>query len=248
MEKVKNLPRWLIAIPLLLFVLFLLGSDGVLGAAPATHFSSGESCRRAVALTFDDGPNPPYTQRLLDILRANDATATFFVVGEAALAHPEVVREERDSGMAVGLHSYGHSSELFTMDGGEFRADLDQAEAAIGGILGYKPAFYRAPYGHTSETMLRELRAAGYSSVGWDVDSDDWEEGSADAIAQKVLAEAHPGAIVLLHDGGLGGGNPDRTATIEALAAILAGLRERGYEFLTVPEILDPEVCGGSSR
>jgi peptidoglycan/xylan/chitin deacetylase (PgdA/CDA1 family) len=104
MEKAKNLPRWLIAIPLLLFGLFLLGSDGVFGAAPATHFSSGESCRRAVALTFDDGLNPPYTQRLLDILRANAATATFFVEGEAALTHPEVV-EWQNSIRICGAHS-----------------------------------------------------------------------------------------------------------------------------------------------
>ncbi|MGD0765743.1 MAG: polysaccharide deacetylase family protein, partial [Dehalococcoidia bacterium] len=150
--------------------------------------------------------------------------------------------------MAVGSHSFGHSSELVTMDGEEFRADLDKAEAAIGGILGSKPLFYRAPYGHTSGTMLRELADAGYSSVGWDVDSDDWESGDANAIAQNVLAEAHPGAIILMHDGAFGGGNLDRTATIEALPAILAGLRERGYELLTVPEILDPAVCGGSPQ
>ena len=83
--------------------------------------------------------------------------------------------------------------------------------------------------------MLIELHRAGYKSIGWDLDATDWSDASADAVVRAVLDGAHPGAIVLMHDGGLGGGHADRTTTIAALPKILDGLRDRGYELVTVP-------------
>jgi hypothetical protein len=92
---------------------------------------------------------------------------------------------------------------------------------------GFAPALYRAPYGHTGDTMLRVLGTEGYTSIGWDIDSTDWSDASVDAIVSSVLDQAHPGAIVLMHDGGLGGGNPERTTTLAALPRIIDGLAAR---------------------
>jgi peptidoglycan/xylan/chitin deacetylase (PgdA/CDA1 family) len=248
MTTARPSPRWLVPLLLLAFAPFLLTSGCNSGAPQATHLSSGCSDRRQVALTFDDGPNPPYTQQILDILRANDAKATFFVEGEAAAAHPDLVRQEGELGMAVGSHSYAHLEDLLLTGSDDFQADLKRAEAVLEGIVGYRPRLYRAPYGHTSEAMLRGLYRAGYVSIGWDIDSEDWRDVPSDQIVEKVLSEAHPGGIVLLHDGGIGAGNPDRTATVEALPRILDGLRQRGYEPVTVPDLTGVPVAQDGSK
>ena len=245
MEIPQRLFKWLTPLLLLGVAVFLLGSDG-LRYAHASHVSGGKGCGPVVALTFDDGPDPLYTRQALDILKQNDARATFFVEGQAAEDHPETVKLLRDAGMAIGSHSYTHSQDLVTMSARDFRRDLESAEAVLVRTLGQKPQLYRAPFGHTSATMLKELRSAGYVSIGWDVDSTDWRETDPEKIAAQVLSEAHSGAIVLMHDGGLAGGNPDRSGTVAALPAVIVGLRERGYELVTVPDILDPQVCSAT--
>jgi peptidoglycan-N-acetylglucosamine deacetylase len=245
MNTARLLRRWSAVIPLLAALMFLLGSND--SSAQATHVSSGEDCGRLVALTFDDGPNPPFTQQVLDILTVNGVRATFFVEGEAANEHPDVVRLLDAAGMDVEAHSYGHGDNLATASAADFRLDLEHVTGVLERILGRRPLLYRPPFGKASAMSLKELRSAGYTSVGWDVDSTDWRETDPQKITQEALSHVHPGAIVLLHDGGLSGGNPDRTATIEALPAIIAGLRDRGYELKTVPAILDPQVCDSGS-
>jgi peptidoglycan-N-acetylglucosamine deacetylase len=218
------------------------------GTSKAEHLSFGCREGRHIALTFDDGPNPPYTEQILEVLRSHDAVATFFDEGQAAVSHPDVVKRELALGMVVGSHSYLHSTDLPSMSRADFGRDLRQAEAALTPVLGYAPGLYRAPYGHTSDNMLAELRAAGYTSIGWDLDSTDWSDASADQVVRGVLDNAHPGAIVLMHDGGLGGGNPDRSTTLAALPRIIDGLREQGYTLVTVPDLTGAAAEHGGKR
>jgi peptidoglycan/xylan/chitin deacetylase (PgdA/CDA1 family) len=239
--------RWLLAALVLVVITLSLGAESPVYVG-AEHVSRGNGCRRVVALTFDDGPNPPYTERIVRLLQEKDARATFFVEGEAAQRDPADVRLLRDTGMMIASHSYSHSEQLRTMTEEQFRADLESATVVFQNILDYAPRLYRAPFGKMSAAMIGELRRAGYVSIGWDVDSDDWQETNPGKIAAKVLSEVHPGAIVLLHDGGLSGGNPDRSGTLAALPAIIDGLRGGGYRLVTVPEILDPRVCSASLR
>lgn len=216
----------------------LFGSADI-SAGATQHVSRGCTARRAIALTFDDGPNPTFTPRILDVLDARGAKATFFEAGGQAAAYPEIVRRVAADGMAVGSQSYEHSDRLPVMTPRQFTADLLEAQSVLSAQLGYVPSLFRPPFGKTSTSMLRVLRARGYLSVGWDLDSTDWRgDATPDQIAQAVLDGAHPGAIVLLHDGGLGGGNPDRSATLAALPRIIDGLRARGYELQTAPQIL----------
>jgi peptidoglycan/xylan/chitin deacetylase (PgdA/CDA1 family) len=118
-----------------------------------------------------------------------------------------------------------------------FAADLVRAEDALVSATGARPEFYRSPFGHTSNTMLEEERRRGYTSIGWDIDSEDWSDAAVDRVVSNVLDQAHNGAIVLMHDGGLGGGNADRSTTLAAVPRIIDGLRGMGYGFATVPEI-----------
>ena len=214
----------------------------------ALHLSSACTNSRAVALTFDDGPNPPYSGQILSILKSHNVKATFFAEGRATDAHPEVVRDEVAAGMAMGNHSWSHSDKLPSASPDEFALDTSIAGQAIERAAGYAPALYRSPYGHTSDSMLRGLRKLGYVSVGWDIDSKDWTDASVDEIVQNVLVAAHPGAIVLMHDGGLGGGDPDRTKTIEALPRLIDGLTRAGYTFATLPEATGASMQQSSSQ
>jgi len=207
------------------------------GTARALHLSNGCAPGRRIALTFDDGPNPPWTQRLLELLRQKGAVATFFLVGDTVQAHPEVARALVDAGMEVGAHSWDHAEDLDRRDAASLDADLARMRAAFERALAFRPALYRAPHGRTSATMLRRLRAAGYVSVGWDIDARDWSDDDAETVVNNVLSKAHPNAIVLMHDGGRSGGHADRSTTLAALPRIIDGLRAQGYELATVSAI-----------
>jgi len=207
------------------------------GTAKALHLSNGCAPGRLVALTFDDGPNPPWTQRVLELLRQKDAVATFFLVGDSVQAHPDVARALVDAGMEVGAHSWDHADDLDRRDAAAFDADLTGVQGTLERALGFRPALYRAPHGHTSATMLERLRAAGYVSVGWDVDSRDWSDDDVDTVVNNVLTRAHPNAIILMHDGGRSGGHADRSTTLAALPRVIDGLRAQGYELATVSAI-----------
>jgi peptidoglycan-N-acetylglucosamine deacetylase len=240
--------RWVAAALLLVLAASCSAGAGA-ASANAEHVSSGCRAGQRIALTFDDGPNPPYTDQVLDILQAHHAVATFFDEGQAAESHPSAVTRERAIGMTVGSHSYTHARGLPAMTRADFADDLHRAEGALTPLLGHRPALYRAPYGHTSETMLAALKSAGYASIGWDVDSTDWKSAAAaDDVVRSVLDNAHAGAIVLMHDGGLGGGNADRAVTIAALPRILDGLHERGYTFATIPELTGAPAEHGATR
>lgn len=194
--------------------------------------------RREIALTFDDGPNQPYTGRILDILAARDAKATFFVTGTQVEAAPGVLADLEAKGMAIGAHSYDHADNLNRLERDAFAADLARADDAME-AAGVTTRLFRAPFGRWSNDMLRTLQREGYTAIGWSIDSRDWSaETTPDQIAENVIAAAHPGAIVLLHDGGLSGGDPDRSRTIEALPGIIDALQGAGYALVTVPEIL----------
>ena len=230
-----------------LFLVFVTACSG--GISKAEHLSYGCREGRRIALTFDDGPNPQYTEQVLGILQSHNAVATFFHEGQAVESNPGIVKRELALGMVVGSHSYTHAQGLPSMSRADFARDLRQAEDALMPALGYRPGLYRAPYGHTSDSMLAELRAAGYTSIGWDLDSTDWSDATADQVVRSVLDNAHPGAIVLMHDGGLGGGNSDRSTTIAAPPHIVDGLREQGYALVTVPELTGaPAEHGGKRR
>ena len=218
------------------------------GAPKAEHLSFGCRESRRIALTFDDGPNPPYTEQILDILESRGVTATFFDEGQAVASNPSLVTREVALGMAVGSHSYAHGEDLPLLARAEFTIDLRTAEDVLTPVLGFRPALYRSPYGHTSDNMLAGLGGRGYTSIGWDIDSTDWSDATADEIVRSVLDNAHPGGIVLMHDGGLGGGHPDRATTIAALPRIINGLREQGYAFATVPDITGAPLKHGGKR
>ena len=188
----------------------------------------GSRDRRAIALTFDDGPNPERTPALLDALAELGVPATFFVVGSAAHAHPDLLARIAREGHDIGNHTYSHRY-LPLARSRSVAAELAAADSAIRAATGRTPTLARPPYGGRSPWNVRACRRAGKSLVLWDVNSFDWKGAPADDVARRVLERARPGSIVLMHDGGR-----DHTHTVDAVRMLVPALRERGYDLVTV--------------
>ncbi len=208
---------------------------------------SGPTNERVIALTYDDGPNPPYTGQILEVLRAEHVHATFFVVGRAVAAYPNVVRAEVAGGHAVGNHTWSHA-HLLLYDGTRLRRQLERTDAAIFAAAGIHSRIMRPPFGARDWLVLDEVRKLGYTPVMWSVPlANDWEYPPARVIAARVLRYADDGAIIDLHDGNQGivcarmHAAPrlcDRSADVEATRLIVETLKRRGYRFVTIPELL----------
>ena len=187
-----------------------------------------------VALTFDDGPHPPYTGRMLDVLERYGVPATFFCVGLHAGAHTEELARMVEGGHGVGNHTWSHPF-LPDLSVPEFREQLERTDEAVEAVTGPRRVrLFRPPYGSRSTEIVHWLDDTDRPAVAlWDVDTGDWAMPGAPAIARAVLDQARPGSIVLMHDGG-----GDRSQTAEALPAVIEGLLERGYRFGTVTDLL----------
>jgi peptidoglycan/xylan/chitin deacetylase (PgdA/CDA1 family) len=209
---------------------------------------SGPRNERIVALTYDDGPNPPYTQRILHVLHQANVRATFFVVGRAVAAYPQIVRLEAQEGDAIGNHTWNHG-HLVLYDDARLRRTLDRTDAAIYAATGRHTRIMRPPYGGRDWWVLDEVHKLGYTPVMWSVPlAKDWDYPPAAVIAARVLRYVRDGSIIDLHDGNRGllcarshlpAHLCDRSADVEATRIIVQALKRRGYRFVTIPQLLE---------
>ena len=188
----------------------------------------------SVALTFDDGPNPEATPRVLDALAESGQVATFFVLGRHAERWPALVRRIASEGHEVGNHGW-HHRKLHASGPRAVRRDLTMGTDAIQDAAGLRPRFFRAPHGFRSPWVSAIATSLGQRTVGWTLGVHDTDRPGAAEIARRTLGGARPGAIILLHDGDGYDPDGDRRQTAEALPAILAGLRERGLGLAPLP-------------
>ncbi|WP_019121705.1 polysaccharide deacetylase family protein [Brevibacillus massiliensis] len=190
--------------------------------------------QKVIALTFDDGPSPEYTPRMLDLLKKYDAKATFFVVGSRVNKYPELVRREITEGHEVANHTYNH--KYFTrMTPDSIKKEIKLAEDAIVKATNLRPRLFRPPGGIYNETIINSAKELDYLVVmwSWHQDTRDWRNPGVKRIVGKVLNNARKGDIVLFHDHG-----GKREQTIKALEQILPELTRRGYSFVTVSDLL----------
>jgi peptidoglycan/xylan/chitin deacetylase (PgdA/CDA1 family) len=199
---------------------------------------AGSTKERVVALTFDDGPNGAFTNAVLDILRRERVKATFFLIGRNARLYPEVAERIAREGHVIGNHTDSHPAGFALRPERFQRAEIDRAEESIHAVTGVYPHLFRPPQGIRSPWMMQVLAKDSLVTVTWDDAPGDWVPFSARQLTASTVAHAHPGAIILLHDGLNLTRHPDRSATVEALPAIIDRLREEGYRFVTVPELL----------
>ena len=192
---------------------------------------------RTVALTFDDGPNPEATPRVLAALREARVPATFFLLGRHVDRWPDLVREAGKDGHTLANHGYAHR-KLTYKSPAYVRDDVRAGAAAVEHAAGIAPKFFRAPHGFRSPWVNPIVRAAGERVVGWSLGVWDSERPPAATIAQRVIDGVRPGSIVLLHDGD--GYDPagDRMQTALSIPLIVEGLRSRGYTFVALGNLV----------
>jgi peptidoglycan/xylan/chitin deacetylase (PgdA/CDA1 family) len=198
-----------------------------------THVSTQDN---VVALTFDDGPHPVYTPRLLNVLGAHGAHATFFMVGEAAQRHPDLVREVARADHAIGNHSWDHQS-LPLISSRERRAQIRACEKAI---TPYGQRLLRPPYGHQPVASLFDALCLGYQVIAWSLHAYDWLDHDANWMADRLVSRIRPGDVILLHDA-IYQSIEDRYADREPMLKAVDILLERlggAFRFITVPELL----------
>ena len=191
---------------------------------------------RAVALTFDDGPNPDATPVILDALRARGVKATFFILGRHAERWPDLVKRVAEEGHAIGNHGYFHR-KLHFKSPAYVRDDLTRGTAMIERASGVHPALFRAPHGFRSPWVTAIARSLGQRTVGWSLGVWDSNRPGVDAIVRKTIEGTRPGSILLLHDGDGYDPRGDRMQTAQAVPLIVDRLLEDGYQF----ELLDAE-------
>ncbi len=195
----------------------------------------GPRAGNQVAITFDDGPDPPYTLQIRDILDRYGVKATFFEVGKALDARSDVSKALLDDGQLLGNHSYHHDAwRWLDPRYPELRATQD----VFSRQLGVCPAFYRPPHGSHTPFMARVVGDHGMTMVTWDDSAGDWATTDGALVAKRILDKVKPGSIILLHDGIDGNIGADRSVVLEALPLIIEGLRARGLQPVRLDELL----------
>ncbi|WP_144126570.1 bifunctional polysaccharide deacetylase/glycosyltransferase family 2 protein [Catellatospora sichuanensis] len=200
--------------------------------------------KRTVALTFDDGPDPTWTPRILDVLARTGTRATFFVVGSQVARYPDLARRIVAEGHEIGVHTFSHP-DLSAIPAWRRDLEYSQTQLAIAYATGVTTSLFRPPYSSSTDAVgdsdwqvMREAAAQGYLNVLEDADSRDWARPGAQAIAANATPGGGRGAIVLLHDAG-----GDRSQTVAALERYIPSMRENGYRFTTVSQSLQTPIA-----
>ena len=201
-------------------------------------FYSFKTTKKLVALTFDDGPNEPYTSKILDVLNKYGVKATFFPVGQNIARFPEVLKKMDREGHIVGVHSYNHAllAPILTPN---FKEEIAKSQKLIYKLIEKKPTLFRPPWYFRQPSMLKTVGKSGMICVTGTFGST-WEvfQVSAKKIASDAIKVTKPGTILTFHDG-YNNKTASRTRTIEALEILIPKLQKDGYTFVTVPELLD---------
>jgi peptidoglycan/xylan/chitin deacetylase (PgdA/CDA1 family) len=183
-----------------------------------------------IAMTFDDGPSATLTPKLLDLLAARRIKATFFVIGENVAEHPDIIARAAREGHEIANHSWSHPNLAKMSDEG-VRRQLWRTDEAIKNATGTRPTLLRPPYGSITEREKRWIHDEfGYHIVLWDVDPYDWKRPGPAAVRNRILQETRPGSIVLSHD--------IHPGTIEAMPSTFDALEAKGFQFVTVSELI----------
>ena len=196
-------------------------TDGITSDAPDSMADG-----KRIALTFDDGPHPYCTEQLLDGLKERDAKATFFVLGQQAEQYPELIKRMSEEGHLIGNHTYSHL-QLRQDNREKFKEELIKTNELLEQLTGQEIQYVRPPYGTWDKRFEKELNMF---PVLWTIDPLDWSSSNVAGIVKKVEDQAKENAIILMHD--------EYDTTVTAALQIVDGLKEQGYEFVTVDELL----------
>lgn len=241
----KNMKRIIIILTVCICIISFsnIHANEYLSCGKISDYSYDDECdiivanrnaSKQLALTFDDGPCKLYTEEILGILSEYNAKATFFVIGKNAEKYPELVRLEKENGHEIGNHTYSHP-EMRKISPEEFEQEITKTQEIIKEITGEYPVLFRPPGGYLSNSIVDKISSNNCRTVlwSWRQDTRDWEKPKADVIVNSVISNIKDGDIILFHDY-----NTKGSTTPEALRKLLPKLKEMGYEFVTVSELV----------
>ena len=200
-------------------------------------FIGVEPGARVMALTYDDGPNDPYTMQLLEVLERHGVKAAFFMIGRFVEQRPDLARAVVAAGHTVGVHTWDHPKLLYVSQS-RVRQQLESTRKVIEDVTGVTPSLFRPPFGGRRPATLRVARQLGLTTVMWNVTCYDWKARSADEIMRHAERQIRGGDVILLHDGEYHRIGVDRSRSVEASDRLLTRYLAEGYQFLTIPEMM----------
>lgn len=227
----------------LLIILACAAAIGYACMVPASEVFSpvlnrGPADSSSAVLTFDDGPAPPFTEQVLDILAEHKISATFFLCGKNVERHPEIARRIVREGHTIGNHTYSHPF-LLGRSRGFIAREIDRAQEAIERATGIRPTLFRPPYGARWFGLMPTLKERGLRMVMWSVAGVDWKY-QTQAIIRVTTRKLHSGAVILLHDGHEQPptGGIDQSSTVGALPAIIGAAKKAGLSFVPIEKMM----------
>ncbi|MFD2919054.1 polysaccharide deacetylase family protein [Terrimonas rubra] len=231
------LNNWLYFWPLLAAILVIgstvlfYGSYYINSGFYVKVVSSAETDKKQIAISFDDGPSPDFTPRVLAILQEKNVPAAFFCIGRQVELYPRILQQVHEQGHIIGNHSYSHG-KLFDLLGTEkMYHDLQQMNAVTRQAIGVTPLLFRPPYGVTNPNLAKAIKRSGFVTVGWNIRSLDTITGDADKLLQRVLKQVKPGAVVLFHD--------TCAVTVTMLPVFIDTLKAQGYAIVPLHKMLN---------
>ncbi len=226
----------IISILIVVVLAFLVWASADIGSnVHVRSYCRGPKDSAVAALTFDDGPHPVMTPKVLDVLGKHGVKATFFLVGGNVVKYPELVRRMVREGHLVCSHSYGHDVGFTYSSAANVQADLEKCRTAIENIAGKSPLLFRPPFGVTNPNIGKAVGRAGMKCIGWSIRSLDTVAGTPrEDVVRKVMKKLHNGAVILLHD------RCDEADIM--LDEIIGQIKGRGYGFVTVDQLFDIEA------
>jgi len=232
----------------LLAVVALLGSPSPcleVSSYPFGAIKSISTNEKVVALTYDDGPDPVTTPKLIKILDHYHIKATFFMVGSRMEKYPDIVKEVLNHGHLIANHTYTHPWDIKRDSAAQMASEMKRCQATILKLTSKRAHLFRPPRGLVGGGVTTVASAAGYKTILWTICADHHDAPTPELMAKRVLDHIIPGAIVLAHDGSIRdlktGKLPDRSKDIAATPLIIQGLQKMGYRFVTVDQLLDME-------
>lgn len=203
---------------------------------PGLFYREGPTDEKKIALTFDDGPDSVYTPQILDILKKENIKATFFLIGNRAELFTDVVRRIEKEGHVIGNHTMNHPN-IIKLNEAQTQQEIKEGEEALYNIINYRTALFRSPYGSLTPEKVKEVEKLDYKIIAWNVDSLDWKSLTAEQVKYNILENVKAGSIVLQHSSG--SEEEDLTGSVAALEEVITILKDEGYKFVTIPELLD---------
>lgn len=231
---VGNIPWYSLAIPSLIFPALMAYGSTVIGSGYYIEtVCTGNTKEKIIALTFDDGPEPLHTEKILDVLKQNEIHAAFFFIGNKMEKYPDVVKRVVAEGHLIGNHSYSHHRYFDLFPRQKMVSELQQTNNIAERITGKKLKFFRPPYGVTTPVLAKAINALNFTTIGWNIRSLDTVINDPSRLLNRIAQRLHSGGILLLHD--------TAPITQRSLQKIIDRIGQQGYSFARLDQLIQKE-------